>query len=99
VGLVPQYSHLCFLWVKLEQSAGMDPLPTFYQHVTDQIFHDLVQQHFPLQLTESTVEANWLAHQKANAISCWLCVPLSEDHIIQSLEAGTFTCAVGAAGR
>ena len=56
------------LWVKLQQSAGMDPLPTFYQHVTDQIFHDLVQQHFPVQLTESTEEANWLGHQEANAI-------------------------------
>ena len=57
------------LWVKLlQQSVGMEPLPTFYQHVTDQIFHDLVRQHFPVQLTESTEEANWLGHQEANAI-------------------------------
>ena len=56
------------LWVKLLQHSGLEPLQTFYQHVTDQIFHDLIQQHFPVQLTESTEEANWLGHQEANAI-------------------------------
>ena len=39
------------LWVELlKDSTGIEPLPTFYQHVTDLIFKKhLLAHHFPLQ--------------------------------------------------
>ena len=60
------------LWVELlKQSAGIDPLQTFYQHVTDQIFQYLIQHHFPVvstQLPESTNEIGVLGYEEANAV-------------------------------
>ena len=41
------------LWEKLlKEFVGIEPLQTFYQQVTDQIFQEMIQQHFPVTATD-----------------------------------------------
>ena len=60
------------LWVDLlKQSVRIEPLETFYQHVTDLIFQSLIQHHFPVvpaQLDESIEVRSELGYEEANAI-------------------------------
>ena len=57
------------LWTELLQQCAIEPLPVFYQHVTDQIFHRLIENHFPILSPQaSTTERTLLGNEQANAI-------------------------------
>ena len=58
-------------WAKfLHETTGATPCPIFFQNITTTIFTDLVHQHFPIVVAESTSdhEAKVLSYEEKNAL-------------------------------